>query len=76
MAKRFSVALDRTLYVGDETRDIEAAVDGGVAVAAVTWGYNDRGALAAARPTYLVEAFDELADLVTYHPPPRLTVVS
>jgi phosphoglycolate phosphatase len=48
------------VYVGDELRDVEAAREAGVAVAAVTWGLNDRGLLAAARPDYLIERPEEL----------------
>jgi hypothetical protein len=35
-----------SLYVGDEVRDIQAAHKAGVAVAAVTWGFNSRDLLA------------------------------
>jgi phosphoglycolate phosphatase len=47
--------LQRTIYVGDETRDIEAARFAGLAVAAVTWGFNDRDRLRAAQPDWIVE---------------------
>lgn len=43
------------LYVGDETRDIEAAHHIGIPVVAVTWGFNSRQALAAAQPDYLID---------------------
>ncbi|MFZ9919688.1 MAG: HAD-IA family hydrolase [Terrimicrobiaceae bacterium] len=43
------------LMIGDELRDIEAAHDVGVHMAAVTWGYNSRAALEAAEPDYLFE---------------------
>ena len=33
------------LYIGDETRDIEAARKSGISIAAVTWGYNSFQAL-------------------------------
>ena len=43
------------LLIGDELRDIEAAQETGVHMAAVTWGYNSRSALEAAEPDYLFE---------------------
>lgn len=30
------------MYIGDETRDIEAVKECGIKVVAVTWGYNAR----------------------------------
>jgi phosphoglycolate phosphatase-like HAD superfamily hydrolase len=48
------------LYVGDEVRDIEAARQTGVAVAAVTWGFNARDLLARHAPDHLIEHPEEL----------------
>jgi len=44
------------LYVGDEIRDIRAARKVGIAVAAVTWGFNSQEALAAENPDFLVDS--------------------
>jgi phosphoglycolate phosphatase len=55
---------DQVLVVGDETRDIEAARQAGLACAAVTWGYATTEALMACRPNHLAASFDELAALV------------
>ena len=43
------------LYVGDEIRDIEAARAAGIKIAAVTWGFNAREALAARKPDFLID---------------------
>ncbi len=48
----FSAA--EALFVGDETRDIEAAKKAGIRVAAVTWGYNSPRALEALGPDFVV----------------------
>jgi phosphoglycolate phosphatase len=48
------------LYVGDETRDIEAARETGLTMAAVTWGYNTAEALRASAPDHLVHSPPEL----------------
>ncbi len=42
------------LYVGDETRDVEAAAKAKVASAAATWGFHAEALLAAAAPTHLL----------------------
>lgn len=58
----------RALYVGDETRDIEAARETGLPVAAVTWGFNSTAALSALSPEHLV---DEPAELLRIGHIPR-----
>lgn len=52
------------IYVGDETRDIEAARNVQVLVIAVSWGFNSDRALAAHHPNFLVHKPDELVKLV------------
>jgi phosphoglycolate phosphatase len=42
-------------YVGDETRDIEAANHIGLTSIAVTWGFNSTAILKSSHPTHLVE---------------------
>ena len=51
------------LYIGDETRDIEAARKSGIRVAAVTWGYNSSKALKSFRPDYVLHSPLELLQL-------------
>jgi phosphoglycolate phosphatase len=50
-----------TLCIGDETRDIEAAREAGLASGAVAWGYARRVLGAARAPTWLFETPDEVA---------------
>lgn len=52
--RRAGVAPRDAAALGDEGRDIEAARRAGIRVAAVTWGYATREALAAARPDALL----------------------
>jgi len=52
------------LYVGDETRDIEAARNIGIQVIAVTWGFNSSQALAAANPDYLIHQPQDLLTVI------------
>lgn len=50
----------RTLMVGDEVRDAEAARKAQVAFGAVTWGYNTREALSRCAPDRMAETVAEL----------------
>lgn len=52
--KQEKVTAPGVLYIGDETRDIEAAKEIGLRMAAVTWGYNSAEALAAMNPDHLI----------------------
>ena len=51
------------LYIGDETRDIEAARKSGIKVAAVTWGYNSSEVLKSFQPDYVLHSPQELLEL-------------
>ena len=57
------VAPAEILYIGDETRDIEAAKESGLSMAAVTWGYNSTTALAALNPEHLMKSPTELLEV-------------
>ena len=52
------------LYIGDETRDIEADQETGLRIAAVTWGYNSADALSSLNPDFLLSSPRELLELV------------
>lgn len=58
--QRLAIGTNRTLYVGDETRDIDAAFRAHLPAAAATWGYGHRNALEARRPAYLLDRFSDL----------------
>lgn len=45
----------QVIYVGDETRDVDASKQVGILVAAVTWGFSSREALAAQEPAFLID---------------------
>ncbi len=51
-------------YIGDETRDIQAARKAGVKVAAVTWGYNTSAALQKHNPDYIINTPEDLLKLI------------
>jgi phosphoglycolate phosphatase len=52
---QFGVAPARTLMVGDGLPDVAMGRAAGCSVAAVTWGYTDRGAIAAQQPDFIVD---------------------
>lgn len=53
-----------TFYIGDETRDIDAAKDCGIYSVAVTWGVGSEEVLKAACPDFLVKTPTEILDLL------------
>ncbi len=54
LIKNHNLSTEQIIYVGDETRDIEAAHKVGIRVAAVTWGYNSEKALKSHNPDFIV----------------------
>jgi phosphoglycolate phosphatase len=52
------------VYVGDEVRDIEAAREAGMAVAAVTWGYQAAPLLARHAPDHMIESPEQVMRLL------------
>lgn len=60
VVKRRRLNLADLIYVGDETRDIEAARKIGIQIISVTWGFNSSQALAAENPDFLIHQPEEL----------------
>ena len=59
------------LFVGDETRDIEACQRVGIRIAAVTWGYNSRRSLVAMKPDFVFDDPQELVSLLARQAAPQ-----
>jgi phosphoglycolate phosphatase len=55
-----NLSADRVVYVGDETRDIEASKNTGIPVVAVSWGLNRRDVLASLSPDQIADEPKEL----------------
>lgn len=55
---------NEVLFVGDETRDIEACRKAEVRIAAVGWGFNSERALRGMTPEYFLRSPTELLDLL------------
>ncbi len=62
--KNFKLAPHETVYVGDETRDIQAARKAGIRCVSVTWGFNHRSILQEYKPDFLVDQAKELLQLL------------
>jgi phosphoglycolate phosphatase-like HAD superfamily hydrolase len=55
---------EEIIYVGDETRDIEAAKKSNIKVIAVTWGFNSRNILKQQNPDFLIEHPQQLIEVI------------
>jgi len=61
--ERARIPAERTLLIGDEIRDHEAARAAGVAFGAVAWGYNTGAVLRAREPAEFFETMSEIGQL-------------
>lgn len=64
LIRRLDVPRERILYLGDEVRDIKAARQAGVPIAAVSWGFHALPLLRAAQPDFLLTHPYQLWDLL------------
>lgn len=55
-----------SLYIGDEVRDIDAAHQAGIAIAAVGWGYNSPEKLKKYNPDFFIDHSDDLFSLLRF----------
>ena len=62
--RRTKVAKSDVISIGDETRDIEAAAEVGLASGAVTWGYTRPDILASHKPTYLLNTMEQIIETI------------
>ncbi|GAA6620208.1 HAD-IA family hydrolase [Scytonema sp. NUACC26] len=62
--KQKQIKLQEAIYVGDETRDIEASKKANIKVIAVTWGFNSQAVLAEQNPDFLINHPSQLLEVV------------
>lgn len=55
---------EEVIYVGDETRDIEAARKSQIKAIAVSWGFNSAEVLAEQNPDFLIHQPNELTEVI------------
>ncbi|PSB39723.1 carotenoid oxygenase [filamentous cyanobacterium Phorm 46] len=63
--KKEHINPEKVIYVGDETRDIDAAKKTGIKIIAVSWGFNSKSALAAQNPDFLIERPQQLIEIMS-----------
>ena len=56
--------IEKTLYIGDEVRDIEGCQKAGVSIVSVAWGFNEKGLLSKSNPTYLIDYPEDLLKIL------------
>lgn len=67
LMEQHQLVAEELLYIGDETRDIEAAKKEGIKVIAVTWGYNSHAILKTFSPDYIAHTPEELFNICIKH---------
>lgn len=65
LMKKHNLQPGETIYIGDETRDIEAAHGSGIAAGAVAWGYNTIELLGKFNPEFAFYHPTEISALAT-----------
>lgn len=63
LIKKHKLVIDQIVYVGDETRDIEAAKKSKIKVIAVAWGFNSADILAQHQPDFLIDKPQQLSEV-------------
>jgi phosphoglycolate phosphatase len=64
--RKHQLLQEKIIYVGDETRDIEAAKKSNVKVAAVTWGFNSASVLSKYNPDFILDQPQQLREIINY----------
>ncbi len=63
--KKENRSVEEVIYVGDETRDIDAARKSRVKVIAVSWGFNSQKVLAEHQPDFLIEQPSQILEAIS-----------
>ena len=58
--KAYKIDKSQAFYIGDETRDIDAAKGSDINSVAVTWGFNSATVLARHQPQFIVQKPEDL----------------
>lgn len=67
LVKKNKFSLKNLIYVGDETRDIEAAKKSKIQIIAVAWGFNSSDVLAKYNPDFLIQTPHDLFEVISNH---------
>ena len=58
---KYKIEKSKAIYIGDETRDIDAAKKNNIIAVAVTWGYNSEKALLKYEPSFVARNPNDLS---------------
>ena len=64
LLKKHGIRPEEAIYVGDETRDIEAARKTNIEIVAVSWGYNSKQLLEKQNPDFLIDNPRQLIEIL------------
>jgi len=64
LLSKYKIKRNQVIYVGDETRDIEALKRIRVPIIAVSWGFNSHSVLEKQKPDALIDIPDELLGVI------------
>ncbi len=62
--KKNNLKSEDIIYIGDEIRDIEAALKNNIKIVAVSWGFNSKKTLLKNKPEYIIESPKELLQII------------
>jgi len=62
--KQEQLLKEEVMYIGDETRDVEACQKSGIKIAAVCWGIEPKNTLVKSNPSYLITSPSQLLEIV------------
>ena len=62
--KKYKIDKTKAIYIGDETRDIDAAKKNNISSVAVTWGYNSEKAILKYEPSFVAKAPEDILTFV------------
>ncbi len=65
MLRKERISKENIIYVGDETRDVEACKKANVPIIAVSWGFNSKTILKQAQANYIADKPKELLNFIT-----------
>lgn len=57
---KYNIDRTKTVYIGDETRDIEAAKKNNISSIAVTWGYNSETTILKYQPSFIAKKPEDI----------------
>lgn len=73
IVKKYKLNKSEVFYIGDETRDIDAAKQSGIYAIAVTWGFSSEKILLQHEPHYMAKKPEDLLEIFGLNLPVSIT---